>query len=111
MTIELSPEAILSQLGYPSTEQTIRDMEQIIKNTNNFNHFSKHILSLHDNLAHIKGYIAMSNSVKHLKIKRGAELSDESANEFINIIESWAKKYKIRLEKVQNKPTYYILGQ
>jgi hypothetical protein len=111
MTIDLSPEALLSQLGYPTTEHTTEQMKKIIENTNNFEHFSKHILSLHDNLAHIKGYIAMSNSNDYLKIKRGEELSKEMEEEFSNTVESWGKKYKVKLEKVHHKPTYYILGQ
>jgi len=111
MTIDLSPEALLSQLGYPTTAHTIEQMKKIIDNTNNFENFSKHILSLHDSLAHIKGYIAMSNSNNYLKIKRSEELSDEMAKEFEETIQSWAKKYKVKLEKVPNKPTYYILGQ
>ena len=111
MTIDLSPEALLSQLGYPTTEHTVEQMKRIIDNTNDFENFSKHILSLHDNLAHMKGFIAMSNSNNYLKIKRGEELSKEMAKEFTDTVESWAKKYKVKLEKVPNKPTYYILGQ
>ncbi len=111
MTIDLSPEALLSQLGYPTSEHTTEQMKKIINNTNDFENFSKHILSLHDNIAHLKGYVAMSNSNNYLKIKRGEELSNEIAKEFNNIVESWANKYKVKLEKVPNKPTYYILGQ
>jgi len=111
MTIDLSPEALLSQLGYPTTEKTIEQMKKIIDNTHNFENFSKHILSLHDSLAPIKGFVAMSNSNNYLKIKRGEELSTEMAQEFTKKVESWANKYKVKLEKVPNKPTYYILGQ
>jgi predicted ATP-grasp superfamily ATP-dependent carboligase len=111
MTIDLSPEALLSQLGYPTTEHTIEQMKRIIDNTNNFEQFSKHILSLHDNLAHVKGYIAMSNSNDYLKIKQGEEISNEVAEEFTNKVKSWANKYKVKLKKVDNKQTYYILGQ
>lgn len=111
MSIELSPEALLSQLGYSKTEQTLEQMQNIIENTHNFNNFSKHLLALHDHLARVKGYVAMSNSQDNLKIKGSEELSTEVEVEFIETVENWANKYKVRIEKVKNKPTYYILGQ
>ncbi|HHH20208.1 MAG TPA: hypothetical protein ENK86_06845 [Campylobacterales bacterium] len=111
MSIELSPEALLSQLGYSKTEQTLEQMNSIINNTNKFENFSKHLLALHDHLAHVKGYVAMSNSQNNLKIKGSEELSKEVEQEFIETVENWANKYKVKIEKVHNKPTYYILGQ
>jgi len=111
MQIDLSAEALLSQLGYSKTENSLKQMEQIIDNTKRFNKFSKHLLSLHDNLAHTKGFIAMSNSQKNLKIKGSEDLSSEISNEFTKIVEDWADKYKVEIEKVENKPTYYIIGQ
>ena len=94
MNLELTPEALLSQFGYPKSEQTLKQMENIINNTNQFNSFSQHLLSLSDNLAHLKGYIAMSNSENYLKIKRGEELSSEIAKEYEKTVISWADKYK-----------------
>jgi len=111
MQIDLSAEALLSQLGYSKTENSVQQMEKIIDNTSKFNKFSKHLLSLNDNLAHIKGFVAMSNSQNNLKIKGSQDLSSEMANEFTNTVESWANKYKVDIKKVENKPTYYIIGQ
>ncbi len=111
MDINLTPEALLSQLGYTKTEQSIRQMEKTISNTNGFNKFSKHMLSLHDQLAHLKGFIALSNSKDVFKIKRSEEVSKEIDEEFTNLVEGWANKYKIELQKVAKKPTYYIIGQ
>ena len=111
MNIDLTPEVLLSQLGYSKTEHSIKQMNRIIKNTNNFKKFSRHILSLHDNLAPIKGFIAMSNSQNNLKIKASQDVSPEISDEFNQKVENWAKKYKVKIEKVSNKPTYYILGQ
>ncbi len=111
MNIDLTPEALLSQLGYSKTEYSIKQMERIIKNTNNFERFSRHILSLHDNLAPIKGFIAMSNSQDNFKIKASEDVSPEISDEFNNKVKKWAKKYKVKIKKVSNKPTYYILGQ
>ena len=110
MHLELTPEALLSQLGYQKSEPMLKQMENIINNTNKFNSFSQHLLSLHDNLAHIKGYIAMSNSENYLKIKRGEGLSEEIAKEYKDTIINWANKYKIELQNVKNTSTYYILG-
>ena len=110
MNLELTAEALLSQFGYPKSEQTVKQMESIINNTKNFNSFSQHLLSLKDRLAHVKGYIAMSNSENYLKIKRGEELSKEIEDEYIHTITSWADKYKVELKNVKDTSTYYILG-
>ncbi len=91
MNINLTPEALLSQLGYSRTEHSIRQMEKIIKNTNRFERFSSHILSLHDNLAPVKGFVAMSNSQDNLKIKGSEDISDEVFQEFQEKVEKWAK--------------------
>jgi len=111
MDINLTPEALLSQLGYTKTEPSIKQMEKTIGNTNGFNNFSKHILALHAQLAPMKGFVALSNSKDVFKIKRSQEVSKEIDEEFVNLVEGWANKYKIELEKVAKKPTYYIIGQ
>jgi len=111
MHINLSPEALLSQLGYSKTENSMAQMDATIKNTNGFEKFSKHILALHDELAHIKGFVALSNSKNVFKIKCSEDVSPEIQKEFTTLVENWATKYKVQIEKVANKTTYYILGQ
>ena len=111
MNIDLSPEALLKQLGYATTEQSITQIKKAIENTNGFENFSKHILSLHDELAHIKGVVALSSSKDVFKIKGSEEISKEVQAEFHELINRWSNKYKIKIEQVQKKPTYYILGQ
>ena len=111
MQINLSPEALLSQLGYSHTNSSIAQMDATINNTNGFNKFSKHILALHDELAHIKGFVALSNSKNVFKIKCSEDVSDEIKQEFTTLVENWSNKYKVQIEKVANKTTYYILGQ
>lgn len=111
MDINLTPEALLSQLGYNKTEPSIKQMEKTINNTNGFKKFSKHILALHDKLAHVKGFVALSNSKNVFKIKISEDVSPEIKDEFKKLVENWADKYKIELKKVANKPTYYIIGQ
>ncbi len=110
MNIEITPENLLIQLGYQTTPVLMKQMEAIIANTPNFNTFSKHLLSLHDGLQHINGYIAMSNSHDHLKIKTESS-SDADFAEFKEILEKWSSKYKVTLNRIEGKPTFYIIGQ
>ena len=111
MHIDLSPEALLIQLGYTASEQSIEQMKRTIENTKGFEQFSKHILSLHDELAHIRGLVALSSSKDVFKIKGSLDTSKEIQEEFTERINHWAKKYKIQIEQVAKKPTYYIIGQ
>ncbi len=111
MHIDLSPEALLIQLGYSTTEQSIEQMKKAIENTNGFENFSKHLLSLHDELAHLKGVVALSNSKDVFKIKGSVDTSEEIQQEFTELVQHWSTKYKVQIEKVPNKPTFYILGQ
>ena len=111
MQINLTPEALLSQLGYSQTDSSMVQMNATIKNTRGFEKFSKHLLALHDELAHIKGFVALSNSKNVFKIKCSEDVSNAITEEFITLVESWSTKYKVQIEKVANKTTYYILGQ
>ena len=111
MNIDLSPDALLTQLGYTPTEQSIVQIKKAIDNTNGFENFSKHILSLHDELAHLKGLVALSSSKDVFKIKGSEDTSKEIQDEFHELVKHWSNKYKIKIEQVQKKPTYYILGQ
>jgi len=111
MQIDLTPEALLTQLGYSASEKSVEQIKKTIANTKGFENFSKHILALHDELAHIKGVVALSNSKDVFKIKGSESTSKEIQNEFSELVKHWSSKYKIETEKVDNKPTYYILGQ
>ncbi|CAA6803202.1 MAG: Unknown protein [uncultured Sulfurovum sp.] len=111
MNLDLSPEALLKQLGYATSVQSIEQIKRTIDNTNGFENFSKHILSLHDELAHIKGVVALSNSKDVFKIKGSEDTSKEIQEEFTELVKHWSNKYKIKTEQVGKKPTYYILGQ
>ncbi len=108
MHLELTPEAILKQIGYSITDQTVAQIERILKNTNGLDRFLPHLPSFVDALKVEKGYIAMSNSKDYLKIKTDENNAPESIAAFEEIVKHWADKYKLHLEKVENKPTYYI---
>ncbi len=102
-------DGLLKQLGYTITDGTTKQIEKIIENTNGFSHIERHLVPLNDEIQKHKSYIAMSNSVDKFKIKNEA-MSPEIREEVTEIIYKWANKYKIDLEKVNNKETYYIKG-
>jgi len=110
MHLDLTPEALLKQLGYPVTKQTLAQIERIFSATEGLEKFLPHIPSFSDALAVEKGYIAMSNSVDHLKIKCDPDSNADNLTAFTELVEHWADKYKLKLKKVAHKPTYYIIG-
>jgi hypothetical protein len=111
MHIEITPEALLTQLDYPVNEHTLSQMKRIMANTENFDNFSKHLLSLKDSVSHYNGTIAMSNSHDYLKIKCEESSPSETIEAFDETVAKWSEKYKVQIRKVEGKPTYYILGQ
>jgi len=110
MHLDLTPEALLTQLGYTNNPQTLKQINDIIANTEGFEKFLPHIPSFNDALAVEKGYIAMSNSENYLKIKCDADSSADNLSAFTELVNHWADKYKLELKKVKNKNTYYIIG-
>jgi len=109
MDINITAENLLIQLDNKVTDATLAQMNKIIDNTNGFDSFSKHILSLKDELAHLHGYINMSNSKENLKIKTDLD-SQNAVEEFTDTVQKWAQKYKVSIDKVEGKNTYYIIG-
>jgi len=107
--MKIVKEALLTQLGYNITETELKELDKIIQNTKNFDKIKNHILSLHDHLKEFFGFVALSNSKPYFKIKIDTDNPSqiEAATEEIN---HWATKYNVKLEKVENKNTYYILG-
>ena len=110
MHLDLTPEALLAQLGYTKTDQTLKQMNDIIENTQGFEKFSSHIPSFNDALAVEKGFIAMSNSQNYLKIKCDADVSADNLSAFTKLVKHWADKYKLELKQVDGKNTYYLTG-
>lgn len=110
MNMEITPEVLVKQLGMGDNLHEIQQMQKVIENTQGFEKFASHIISLNDYLKHVKGYIALSNTVDKLKIKCDENDSKEILEEFHEKVDAWAKKYKVKLEKVYNKETYYIIG-
>ena len=110
MQIEMTAEVVLSQLGYTKSENSLKQAESVIENTENFNKFAKHIISLNDHLKKMNAYVGLSNKTDYLKIKCDENDADEILEEFHEEVQHWANKYNVKLEKLNNKPIYYILG-
>ncbi len=102
-------DAILNQLGYSPNEALMEQVERIIANTHGFDKIEKHMLELHKALKVDDSYIAMSNSNDYFKIKLEAP-SPELTEEAREKVTHFAEKYKVELEKVDGKDTYYIIG-
>lgn len=102
-------DAILKQLGYTPNEALLEQIERIKANTNGFDKIEKHIVDLHEVLKVDDSYVAMSNSHDFLKIKIEAP-SAERKREAMEKVNHFTEKFKVKLEKVPGKDTYYILG-
>ena len=111
MHLDLSSEALLVQLGYTQNEQTLKQMNEIVKHTKNFKNFSPHIPSFNDALAVEKAFIGMSNSKPYLKIKCDEDSSADNLSAFTSLIKHWSDKYKLEIKQVEGKNTYYLIGQ
>ena len=109
MHIEITAENLLVQLGYPLNDALLAQMQRTLNATPGFDQFSKHILSLKDEIARFEGYIALSNSRDVLKIKSDATHPEE-INAYKTALKKWAEKYKVALEHVAGTNTFYILG-
>lgn len=107
--MKISKEGILAQLGYNVNDNSIKQLENIEKNTSGFENIKKHIIALNDHLKHLQSYVAMSNSNPYFKIKIDAK-KEEFVKEAKDIIQKWSNKYNVELQKVQNRETYYIVG-
>ncbi len=103
-------DAILRQLGYSVTPNALNQVQRVIENTKDFDYVEKHLIALNDALKPRLSFVAISSTQDYFKIKNEAEGKEmvQSVNE---MIANWSKKYKIELEKVPNKETYYVLGK
>ena len=102
-------EAMLTQLGYAPNEALIKQLKEIEENTPGYDKIQKHIMDLHDHLKVDNSYVALSNSNNYFKIKVES-VSPEIAQEAHEKIAHFSDKFKVTLNKLENKETYYILG-
>ena len=102
-------DAILNQLGYTPNDALLEQLQRIIDNTHGFEKIEKHIFDLQNVLKVDDSYVAMSNSNDYFKIKLEAS-SPEQKQEALEKVNHFANKYKVKLQKVDHKDTYYIIG-
>lgn len=102
-------DAMLTQLGYAPNNALLSQLEKIEKNTVGYEKIQKHIMDLHDHLKVDGSYVALSNSNDYFKIKVEAT-SPESAEDAHDKIKHFSDKFKVKVNKLDNKETYYILG-
>jgi len=105
----MTQEAILNQLGYIPNEALGEQLSRIEANTKGYEKIVKHIMDLHEALKTDKSYVAMSNSNDYFKIKIDT-VSDIGSADALEKINHFADKYKVQLQKVEGKPTFYVLG-
>lgn len=102
-------DAMLTQLGYVPNDALVEQLQRIESNTFGYEKIQKHIMDLHDHLKVDDAYIAMSNSTDNFKIKIESP-SPEMAEEAHEKIRHFSEKFKVKVEKLDNKETYYIIG-
>ncbi|MBE0491385.1 MAG: hypothetical protein IBX44_03925 [Sulfurospirillum sp.] len=105
----MTNEALLVQLDYTPTDSSLTQVDNIKANTSGFDYVMKHIITLQDQLKAHFCFVALSSTKDYLKIKNVASTA-QRVDEVNEIIQKWSKKYKINLEKVDGKETYYVLG-
>jgi hypothetical protein len=102
-------EAMLTQLGYVPNSALLEQLERVENNTSGYEKIQKHIMDLHDHLKVDGSFVALSNSEDYFKIKVDAQ-SSELAQEAYEKIKHFSDKFKVKLNKLPNKETYYIIG-
>ena len=105
----MQSEAMLVQLGYSPNEALMSHIKKIEQNTQGYEKIQKHIMDLHDSLKVDGAYVALSNSNDFFKIKIDS-MSDELAKEAHEKVERFSQRYKVDVEKLVGKETYYIKG-
>ena len=102
-------DAMLTQLGYAPNDALIKQLKRIEENTSGYEKIQKHIMDLHDHLKVDGSYVAMSNSNDYFKIKIDSN-TPELVEEAHEKVQHFSDKFKVTVEKLENKETYYIVG-
>jgi hypothetical protein len=102
-------DAMLKQLGYIPNEALVNQLKNIETNTSGYEKIQKHIMDLHDALKVDSSFVAMSNSVNSFKIKIEAQ-NPATVQEAHEKIKHFSSKFKVEVNKLDNKETYYIVG-
>ena len=105
----MKQDAMLTQLGYSPNDAVLEQLQRIENNTSGYGKIQKHIMDLHDHLKVDGSFIALSNSEDYFKIKIEAS-SIELAKEAHEKVKHFSDKFKVTVNKLDNKETYYIVG-
>ena len=105
----MQKDAMLIQLGYLPNESLLKQLQEIENNTSGYEKIQKHIMDLYDNLRVDGSFIALSNSKSYFKIKIEA-LNPIQIQEAHEKVKHFSNKFKVKVQKLDNKETYYILG-
>ncbi|MGK0255818.1 MAG: hypothetical protein ACI81I_000425 [Arcobacteraceae bacterium] len=111
MNLEITPEVIASQLSIGKTVSSLKQIGININNTQDFNSFSKHIISLNDKLRHMHAYVGLSNKEPYFKIKCDNVDSQEIKKEFLDVVNHWSGKYNVNIRQLDDKNIFYIIGK
>lgn len=105
----MQKEAMLTQLGYVPNDALLKQLQRIETNTVGYDKIQKHIMDLNDHLKVDESYVAMSNSNDYFKIKIDSS-SPEAVEQAHEKVKHFSQKYKVKVDKLENKNTYYIVG-
>lgn len=105
----MQKDAMLIQLGYVPNDALLEQLQKIEENTAGYDKIQKHIMDLHNHLKVDGAYVALSNSNDYFKIKVDSP-SQELAQEAHDKIKHFSDKFKVKVDKLKNKETYYIIG-
>ena len=105
----MQKEAMLTQLGYVPNDALLNQLQRIQANTVGYEKIQKPIMDLNEHLKVDDSYVAMSNSNDYFKIKIDS-LSPEAIEEAHEKVKHFSQKYKVKVDKLENKNTYYIMG-
>lgn len=110
MQIDITAESLLKQLKLDVTPNSLSQMDNVISNTPQALKFFKHIFAFNDSLSSMDAFIAPSSSCDLLKIKYHGEGLEDKVSLFHEAVNHWSDKYKVSLEKLDNKEVYYVQG-
>lgn len=106
----MNEEGILVSLGYNASEPTIQQLRRILSQCDLEENELERIVALNDKIKPYGAYIAMSNSNDYFKIKNEPD-TEELRKVVRDTIFAWSEKYRLKLQKVDGKETYYITGR
>jgi len=106
----MNEEGILVALKLGVTDATRAQLRGILSKCDFEPNELEKIVLLNDKLQSFGAFIAMSNSYDYFKIKNESP-TVAGKKAVMDIVFEWSDKYRLKLEKVPNKDTYYIIGR